>query len=107
MDDISNGVIATVIDLGLSRMDAGDGGDGEHVHWTPFDEEVFQGEGNSTNQIKSYELVKDAFPPGDYQFDIYRMMKELTGGIWEKFHPITNILVSHLPFIGLVVIYRN
>lgn len=49
MDHIAHGVVATVIDLGLSRMDAGDGGDGERVHWTPFDEEVFQGKGNSIN----------------------------------------------------------
>ena len=45
MDDGSHGIQATIIDLGLSRMDAGDGSDGERVHWTPFDEEVFMGEG--------------------------------------------------------------
>jgi serine/threonine-protein kinase haspin len=45
MDDLSHGVEATLIDLGLSRMDAGDGGRGDRVHWTPFDEEVFMGEG--------------------------------------------------------------
>ena len=45
MDDRSHGIQATIIDLGLSRMDAGDGGDGERVHWTPFDDEVFMGEG--------------------------------------------------------------
>ena len=45
MDDRSHGIQATIIDLGLSRMDAGDGSDGERVHWTPFDEEVFMGEG--------------------------------------------------------------
>jgi serine/threonine-protein kinase haspin len=45
MDDLSHGVEATIIDLGLSRMDAGDGGCGDNVHWTPFDEEVFMGEG--------------------------------------------------------------
>jgi serine/threonine-protein kinase haspin len=45
MDDLSHGVQATVIDLGLSRMDAGDGRDGDRVHWTPFDEEIFMGEG--------------------------------------------------------------
>ncbi|KAF8969432.1 hypothetical protein BDZ97DRAFT_243732 [Flammula alnicola] len=73
MDDASHGVQATVIDLGLSRMDAGDGGDGDLVHWTPFDQEVFMGE-------------------GDYQFDVYRIMKDLTGGAWEEFHPITNWL---------------
>lgn len=47
MDDPGYGVKATLIDLGLSRMDAGDGRGGEVVHWTPFDEEVFMGEGGS------------------------------------------------------------
>lgn len=45
MDELAHGVQATVIDLGLSRMDAGDGSDGDQVHWTPFDDEVFMGEG--------------------------------------------------------------
>ena len=39
-----------------------------------------------------------AYSPGDYQFDVYRMMRELTGGISEEYHPITNILVSHFLF---------
>jgi serine/threonine-protein kinase haspin len=47
MDDSHHGVQTTIIDLGLSRMDAGDGDDGNPVHWTPFDEEVFMGEGES------------------------------------------------------------
>ena len=33
---------------------------------------------------------------GDYQFDVYRMMRELTRGVWEDYQPITNILVSYL-----------
>lgn len=45
MDDQRHGVRATLIDLGLARMDAGDGAGGERVHWTPCDEEVFTGEG--------------------------------------------------------------
>jgi serine/threonine-protein kinase haspin len=45
MDDFAHGVRGTLIDLGLSRMDAGDGAGGERVHWTPFDDEVFMGEG--------------------------------------------------------------
>ncbi|EDR12771.1 uncharacterized protein LACBIDRAFT_311589 [Laccaria bicolor S238N-H82] len=76
MDDLAHGVQATVIDLGLSRMDAGDGHDGDEVQWTPFDDEVFMGE-------------------GDYQFDVYRMMKDVTGGTWEAFHPITNVMWLH------------
>ena len=32
-------------------------------------------------------------PLGDYQFDVYRLMKGATGGAWSRFHPITNVLV--------------
>ncbi|KAJ6515596.1 hypothetical protein C8R45DRAFT_1205823 [Mycena sanguinolenta] len=76
MDDPLNGVQATLIDLGLSRMDAGDGSGGEMVHWTPFEEEIFQGE-------------------GDYQFDIYRYMRAHNGGNWEAFDPLTNAMWLH------------
>jgi len=71
MDDPSHGVEATIIDLGLARMDGGEG-----VHWTPFDDEIFESE-------------------GDYQFDVYRMME---GGIGEEYRPITNVLVSFSTF---------
>ncbi|KAJ7167503.1 hypothetical protein C8R46DRAFT_1163059 [Mycena filopes] len=74
MDDPVHGVRATLIDLGLSRMDAGDGSGGEMVHWTPFEDEIFMGE-------------------GDYQFDIYRYMRAHNGGNWEAFDPLTNALV--------------
>ncbi|KAJ3756463.1 hypothetical protein EV360DRAFT_84929 [Lentinula raphanica] len=76
MDDPSTGVEVTLIDLGLARMDAGDGQGGEMVHWTPFDDETFMGE-------------------GDYQFDIYRMMKKQNNGTWEAFNPSTNVLWLH------------
>jgi hypothetical protein len=45
MDDPSHGVRATIIDLGLSRMDAGDNKGDIVTHWTPFEEETFMGEG--------------------------------------------------------------
>jgi serine/threonine-protein kinase haspin len=45
MDDVAHGVQATIIDLGLSRMDATDTNGCEKVYWTPFEEEVFMGEG--------------------------------------------------------------
>ena len=45
MDHPNHGVCATLIDLGLARMDAGDGAGGEMVRWTPFEDEVFMGEG--------------------------------------------------------------
>jgi len=45
MDDAAHGVQATIIDLGLSRMDATDANGFEKVYWTPIEEEVFMGEG--------------------------------------------------------------
>ena len=53
MDHPTHGVKATVIDLGLARMDAcGDNGSIE-IYWTPFDEEIFEGEG----QRVAFELL--------------------------------------------------
>ncbi|KAF5387665.1 hypothetical protein D9615_000598 [Tricholomella constricta] len=83
MDAPVHGVRATLIDLGLSRMDAGDGDGGEMVHWTPFEDEVFMGE-------------------GDYQFDVYRMMKEHNGGAWEEFKPFTNVMWLHYLVVKLL-----
>ncbi|TFY71992.1 hypothetical protein EVG20_g1023 [Dentipellis fragilis] len=74
MDHPSVGVKATIIDLGLARMDGGS--DTTAIHWTPFDEEIFEGE-------------------GDYQFDVYRLMRKCNGGEWEKFNPLTNVLWLH------------
>jgi serine/threonine-protein kinase haspin len=79
MDDPSLGIKATVIDLGLSRMDAGVGQQGVTVHWTPLDPEIFEGE-------------------GDYQFDVYRMMKAAVGEDWQAFKPLTNVMVNLLLF---------
>jgi serine/threonine-protein kinase haspin len=45
MDHPVHGVKATVIDLGLARMGAC-GNDGSmEIRWTPFEEEIFEGEG--------------------------------------------------------------
>jgi serine/threonine-protein kinase haspin len=44
MDDVRFGVKATVIDLGLSRMETTDA-QGSKTYWTPLDEEIFEGEG--------------------------------------------------------------
>jgi hypothetical protein len=30
---------------------------------------------------------------GDYQFDVYRMMKEYNGQSWEEYRPFTNVMV--------------
>ena len=45
MDHLVHGVKATVIDLGLARMDALAGDGSTETRWTPFDEEIFEGEG--------------------------------------------------------------
>jgi hypothetical protein len=36
------------------------------------------------------EMMRDT---GDYQFDIYRIMREHVGSDWEKFNPFTNVMV--------------
>ncbi|KAL1946497.1 hypothetical protein VTO73DRAFT_14601 [Trametes versicolor] len=82
MDDAAHGVLVTVIDLGLARMDAHDAG-GHRVHWTPFDEETFEGE-------------------GDYQFDVYRMMRQHNGDAWEDYRPLTNVMWLHYLAVKLL-----
>ncbi|KZT35541.1 hypothetical protein SISSUDRAFT_1064401 [Sistotremastrum suecicum HHB10207 ss-3] len=64
-----------VIDLGLARMDAGDGENCE-ARWTEFDEAIFEGE-------------------GEYQYDIYRMMKVHLKSDWGSYNPLTNIMWMH------------
>ena len=96
MDDLAHGVRGTLIDLGLSRMDAGDGAGGERVHWTPFDDEVFMGEGETAVCLLAGKLMVISCSEGDYQFDIYRTMREYNGGAWEDFNPLTNVMVYYL-----------
>ncbi|KAL6305804.1 hypothetical protein BKA93DRAFT_885484 [Sparassis latifolia] len=74
MDHEGHGIQATVIDLGLARMNSS--GDASDVQWTPFDEEIFEGE-------------------GDYQFDVYRMMRAHNGNSWEDYRPLTNVMWLH------------
>ncbi|KAG7097200.1 hypothetical protein E1B28_004571 [Marasmius oreades] len=83
MDDPLHGIRVTLIDLGLARMDAGDGAGGEMVHWTPFDDELFMGQ-------------------GDYQFDVYRLMKEQHRDHWEAFNPLTNVMWLHYLLVKLL-----
>ncbi|CAE6533802.1 unnamed protein product [Rhizoctonia solani] len=74
-----SGVRVTLIDLGLSRMDTHT----RRAWFTDLEPEIFEGE-------------------GDYQFDVYRMMKAHclgaepanTGG-WEDFRPLTNVMWLH------------
>ena len=76
MDDMVHGVQTTIIDLGLARIDHGGRGNNT-VFWTPFTDDIFEGE-------------------GDYQYDVYRMMREGNGDEWESFRPITNVIVSNM-----------
>lgn len=44
---------------------------------------------------------------GDYQFDVYRLMREHTSGNWEAFHPFTNVMVSTYPHpFAVCPVYR-
>jgi serine/threonine-protein kinase haspin len=83
MDDPSHGVVATIIDLGLSRMECNVDRPGSGEYWTSFDEEIFSGS-------------------GDYQYDIYRMMRQHNGNNWEKYKPLTNIMVSERPAFSAI-----
>ncbi|RPD66963.1 hypothetical protein L226DRAFT_549658 [Lentinus tigrinus ALCF2SS1-7] len=82
MDDLEHGVLVTIIDLGLARMDSHDNV-GNSIHWTPFDEETFEGE-------------------GDYQFDMYRLMRTHNGDEWEEFRPLTNVMWLHYLVLKLL-----
>ncbi|XP_076265962.1 uncharacterized protein LOC143199771 [Rhynchophorus ferrugineus] len=70
---IGNGIEATIIDFTLSRI--------EHQGVVIF------------NDLGS---DPDLFiAEGDYQFDIYRLMKEKNDNDWRKYEPFTNILWLH------------
>ncbi|CAG9854776.1 unnamed protein product [Phyllotreta striolata] len=69
----SNGVRITIIDFTFSRIENDD-------------VTVFQDLG----------LDEDLFvASGDYQFDVYRLMREKNGNNWNKFEPYSNILWLH------------
>lgn len=69
----TNGVFASIIDFSLSRMSK----DGFIIY----------------DDLGKY---KDLFEgEGDYQFDIYRMMKSHNNNDWEKFSPKTNVFWLH------------
>ena len=79
MDGLEHGVEATVIDLGLSRMECNIDRPESGRYWTSFDEEIFNGS-------------------GDYQYDVYRMMRHHNGNNWEAYRPLTNVMVNNIPF---------
>ena len=68
----------TLIDFTLSRAttrEQKDEGEGEQILFDALEDEcLFEGE-------------------GDAQFEVYRQMRDVVGGEWDKFHPITNVMV--------------
>ncbi|KAI0089068.1 hypothetical protein BDY19DRAFT_985076 [Irpex rosettiformis] len=80
MDHDSHGVKITVIDLGLSRMETGEA---NGLHFTVPDEEIFEGKGN-------------------YQFDIYRMMRNHNTNSWRPYRPLTNVMWLHYLLLKLI-----
>lgn len=84
------GVTATIIDLGLSRMKDVDG----RIYHTAFEPEIFEGQGESYTHILGTFKLKSVTPLGDYQFDVYRLMRDTHGSDWEDFKPLTNVMVS-------------
>ena len=95
MDDDVHGVQATIIDLGLARMDSHER-DNSAVHWTTFEPEVFEGEGILFTHDNNAAYTH-WYPLGDYQFDIYRLMRAHNGDSWKEYRPLTNVMVS--PFV--------
>jgi len=81
MDDPGHGVAVTIIDFGFSRMDAPDPED--PPLYTPFEPEVFEGE-------------------GDYQYDIYRMMRNYNEDEWGCYRPMTNLMWLHYLAVKLL-----
>jgi Haspin like kinase domain len=85
------GVKVTVIDYTLSRARVEDRC-GEQAWYGFLDEGLFEG--------KRIAVQRRRTNVGDYQFDIYRQMREMVtdeGGEakWEDFHPRTNVLWLH------------
>ena len=88
MDDSAHGVKATIIDLGLSRMQPSSGS----AQFTILDGAIFEGEGKRASLEYTWgDLLMVAL--GDYQYDIYRMMRECNNDLWDTFTPFTNVLV--------------
>merc|ERR1711994_822571 len=72
----TDGVHVSIIDFSLSRMNTTDDGC-EIYNDLAEDPNLFICDGD------------------DYQFDIYRMMREHTSNEWKKFYPKTNIFWLH------------
>ncbi|XP_050678782.1 serine/threonine-protein kinase haspin homolog isoform X2 [Leptidea sinapis] len=74
------GVKATIIDYSLSRATLGLADD-------------VRSSGTLFTNLGDDESLFDAV--GDYQFDVYRLMRDRLGNVWHNFEPYTNILWLH------------
>ncbi|KDQ08844.1 hypothetical protein BOTBODRAFT_179480 [Botryobasidium botryosum FD-172 SS1] len=86
MDHATHGIKATIIDFGLARINALSGAGG-----------AVKGVGYSSNLGAHYTVLEDVIfeGSGDYQFDVYRMMRSHNGGMWDAFRPFTNVMWLH------------
>ncbi|KAG8829551.1 hypothetical protein FRC17_006404 [Serendipita sp. 399] len=78
---------ATIIDLGLSRIET----DGD-VHFSLIEDEVFTGRGILSDGGRSED---DDELEADYQFDVYRMMRHHNTDEWRTFRPLSNVMWLH------------
>ncbi|XP_072239807.1 uncharacterized protein haspin [Leuresthes tenuis] len=82
----TKGVLVRIIDYSLSRLEIDDLTVSCDIS---NDEELFMGQ-------------------GDYQFDIYRLMRQENGNNWSNYHPHTNVLWLHYLCSKLLSMkYRN
>eukprot|EP00096_Caligus_rogercresseyi_P015813 TRINITY_DN828_c2_g1_i1.p1 TRINITY_DN828_c2_g1~~TRINITY_DN828_c2_g1_i1.p1 ORF type:complete len:429 (+),score=159.08 TRINITY_DN828_c2_g1_i1:450-1736(+) len=72
---LSSGVKATIIDFSLSRLSIHD-----------LDVDIFK-------DLSEDETLFNAV--GDYQFEIYRLMKDSNANDWKAFNPFSNVLWLH------------
>jgi len=80
-DPSFQGLKATIIDFGLSRMSVRE--HSPQSQYTEFDEVIFDGK-------------------GDYQFEVYRMMKRHNDNDWRKYSPLTNVMWLHYLLLKLL-----
>ncbi|KAJ0183107.1 hypothetical protein K1T71_001083 [Dendrolimus kikuchii] len=84
------GVAATIIDYSLSRLSCplGAGGDTAALY----------------NDLATDDGLFDAV--GDYQFEVYRLMRDKLGNDWKNFEPYTNILWLHYTVDKMITALR-
>ncbi|KAG8890528.1 hypothetical protein FRB98_007875 [Tulasnella sp. 332] len=92
------GVVAKIIDFGLSRLENDDG----VTYHTAFEPEIFDGKGKCDLLNRNAFELHSTHALGDYQFDIYRLMKERCENEWETFRPLSNVMWLHYLSVKLL-----